>query len=82
MKLNINEQVRVKLTAAGIKEYERYYRELMPVGTKEEYFYPRLDAEGWHRTQLWCLMQEFGPAIYMGMPDVFFENNEIEVIEK
>jgi hypothetical protein len=33
-------------------------------------------------TELWSVMQVFGNGIYMGMLDPFFENNEIEIIQK
>ncbi len=80
MKINLNDNCRVKLTEAGIKQWIEWHKELRLPPKAQAYFEtPRLDPSGLHQTQLWCLMQIFGPAIHIGIGDVFFEDNEILV---
>lgn len=72
MDFNINETVLVKLTDHGrsvrAREHARWTAE---AGVKLEYHPPKEDAEGWSSWQLWSLMREFGPHIYMGGPLCF-----------
>ncbi len=79
MKTNLNAVVRVKLTDAGDKTYRQFHERL--IGLPLDLIPPRLDADGFFKTQLWVLMQVFGPVTFMGMGNQHFENNEIEIVE-
>ena len=66
---NLNGSVRVKLTPAGIEHYRKIMRDLGMDRYKPEYVEPYgIDADGWYRTQLWRLMQDFGEGIIMSGP--------------
>jgi len=67
--MNFNDEVRVRLTALGLQDYGRRLRELnqrLPPG-KGFSEQPRLDAEGYYRTQLWSLASDFGHLCGLGM---------------
>jgi hypothetical protein len=58
---NLNSSVRVKLTKAGLKHYSTRY------GVRREPpAQPKLDDEGYYRTELWSLMNDFGSVLYNG----------------
>ena len=63
--VNLNNRVRAKLTPYGL-ECHRTDFERMFADYNIDYRPPRLDAEGYLDTQLWCLMQEYGPYITIG----------------
>ena len=67
IKFNVNYQVRVKLTPYGVsclyKNYQRQKEIWEGVGLNQ--FTIRLDEDGYYRTQLWSLMQEFGEHIHL-----------------
>ena len=65
VKLNINDQVSVKLTDAGKARWRGLF------GRTPPYFVV---------VPLWELMQMFGPGLHMGMTDMYFVDNEIEVL--
>jgi hypothetical protein len=67
MKININALVKVKLTQTG----EARYKGLMGLSGE----YNNLEMP------LWELMEIFGPGLHMGMIEMYFENNEIEIYE-
>lgn len=73
--MNINDEVEVTLTEAGMDQREAYWRSLRPSARAM----PKREAV-W-RTQLWCVMQELGPATYMGGPNLIV-NNELRVEAK
>lgn len=80
--LNINAKVRIKLTERGLQHLRQAhdarnaaYRGIAPFGDFKE---PKVDSEGWHETQLWCVMQDLGPAIIMGCPVPFETTIQIE----
>ena len=73
MIINLNDTVKVKLTAVGLQyliDTDSIYLKISNYNKKT----------GWITTQLWQLMQEFGGAIYMGC-HAPFEKNDIELIE-
>jgi hypothetical protein len=71
--LNINETVRVKLTAAGLAEYRRRRKDLNArIGSpKPSPTDPKLDAEGYYSCQLWALMADFGHLMRAGLVPPF-----------
>lgn len=77
---NINDEVAVRLTAHGREVHRRNYLnlELSP----SEYRPPIEDAEGWSHWQLWDLMQEFGPHIYMGGKNCFATDIRVKANDK
>lgn len=78
MRLNINDNVRVKLTPYGRQMHRANY-DAMPTATRERYKYspPDEDESGWSTWQLWDLMREFGTHVGFGM--LPFET-EIEIV--
>jgi hypothetical protein len=76
MMFNINNEVRVQLTAYGREVWKGQYDEL----NKLIYPSPPLgpprqpDAKGWLTEQLWTIMNVFGPCLYMGGKQVFKHN--------
>jgi hypothetical protein len=76
MQLNMNDQVRVTLTTYGAQVWNARYD---GINIPAEHL-PAPCAPGDEvKTQLWDLMQVFGPGIHMGMSEVPFLKNEIEV---
>lgn len=67
MKINLNDQVSVKLTPFGQARWRGLY------GTTPSAFLVM---------PLWELMTIFGPSLHIGMPEVCFVDNEIEVLGK
>jgi hypothetical protein len=81
MKLNLNQQVKVKLTPVGVEalrlnHYADCFR-LYPEDLIPEFVPPEVDAEGYTTFQLWILMNQLGPHIGMGKQSVF-ETFEIQ----
>lgn len=70
--LNLNECVKVKLTEDGLRLYREYWLKLGLMGNE-----PRIGADGYYETELWGLMEVFGPELYNGQMKVFFEGNNI-----
>ena len=78
MKFNINDHVRVKLTAAGKRIMQENHNELYSIMRNPPAFVlPKEDDDGWSSWQLWCLMHEFGSHIRMAC-ELPFES-EIEI---
>lgn len=71
MDININDPVKVKLTATGHK----ILNELTYITVLKE------DKEGWSEWQLWELMQVFGPHLALGN-SVPFENNILRIVRR
>jgi len=81
MKININEYVRVKLTAHGRAVHAAdHARRWAQHGRSMPYNPPEEDAEGWSRWQLWALMEAFGPHVGHGAPLCF--ETEIELRDR
>lgn len=79
--LNINSQIRVRLTPTGQVALERHYFPLCQELKKPmAELLPKADAEGWHSFELWDFMSIFGPSLHMGMPNPIIYNNDIEVL--
>jgi hypothetical protein len=81
MRLNINSEVRVRLTPKDLAQLEKNHNEIF--GTKlsmlNEYPFraPETDTEGYCRIQLWTLMSEFGPFMCNGMELLFDTNIDV-----
>ena len=83
MDFNINDKVRVKLTAHGRACLERNHVEFWArTGRPAPYAYtpPKEDADGWSEWQMWSLMHELGPHTHMGVL-VPFETT-IQIVER
>ena len=79
IKFNINDYVRVKLTPYGIScLYKRYLKD-REYWNKNNKFCVVTDDDGYYETQLWCLMQEFGEYMTMGIGQTPFETEIILV---
>lgn len=70
--MNLNDIVYVKLTDHGRHLMRQNHTEFW-AGRRAPYEFklPREDAQGWSPWQLWHLMQEFGPHIYLGGDNAF-----------
>jgi hypothetical protein len=88
MKININDEVKVKLTENGREIYfhkddEHRKQEVAEKGYYPPYFqpqYPRVDDEGYTTFQIWELMQIYGKHINVcSLP---FKNTEMIVIQQ
>lgn len=76
-RVNINTMVAVVLTENGATIYNEYHEKYLILPSYE--YKPVVKGQQ-VRMPLWDLMQTFGKNIYMGMPQVPFENNEIEFL--
>lgn len=81
MNININTQVSVILTDAGLKCHNNYYLDLFQYAPSQAEIYLKDENNRIYSGELWGLMQVFGRDIYMGMPQIFFENNDIEFLD-
>jgi hypothetical protein len=70
--LNVNDRVRVRLTPSGLHRLNIYY-----AAFKQK---PRLDGE-FYESSLWELMAIFGQLLHMGMTEIPFVDNRIEVLK-
>lgn len=76
MKLNLNEQVKVKLTDLGLKILEDDYNRLkMSIPHLEDYMPLKIDAQGYSKMQLHELMSKFGKYMCMDISDLPIEMN-------
>jgi hypothetical protein len=66
IKVNLNDQVSVKLTREGINRYYQFHEDLGIISDG-----PGIDESGWYKDQLWSIMMIFGPVIYLGGPNMF-----------
>ena len=69
--LNINSNVRIKLTPYGIEKIKKQYGKLY----FEESIQPSADKDGFYAIQLWRLMNTFGEDMYMGNTNFPFDSN-------
>lgn len=68
LEVNLNETVEVVLTKEGAAVYNRRWDDKPWMAN----FTPNKLNEGdTLRTQIWCLMQDFGPSINIGMKPLF-----------
>lgn len=73
MKFNINDKVKVKLTAAGRDELRAQYEDLQQICTSlRPYQEPVEDEQGYSVWQLWHLMSTFGELMCNG-GDLYFD---------
>lgn len=72
MKININENINVRLTPQGQELIRKHY------ATYNVTWHP--NADGWYKFQLWDLMNIFGPHLYAGCR-VPFEDCDIYLEE-
>lgn len=73
-KLNLNDNVKVKLTSFGLEILSMRYKERNGNSTD---FVPTIDENGYTEYQLWELMNIFGEYYYVGAAELPFELNEI-----
>lgn len=67
--LHLNDIVRVRLNEEGLRIYRARVEALnasLPPWAKGFPLEPRVDEEGYYRTSLWELMQDFGQHIHLG----------------
>jgi len=81
---NLNHYVKIKLSAVGLAEHKRLHDELYEYiisrgGKRPEYVPPKLDEEGWHQVQLWCVMQEYGHLVGMGKEPPFETTMQLQM---
>ncbi len=71
--VNVNDEVRVKLTARGRELHRKEHEYLFNPwdGEVPTYRPPVEDIDGWSTWQLWRLMQCFGPRMGNGIPVPF-----------
>jgi hypothetical protein len=74
--MNTNTVVKVVLTASGAKIYNAWMWQF-PLQARA----PEVEAGHVLETELWQVMQIFGPHIFHGMLETPFVNNEIEILE-
>lgn len=77
MIVNINDQVKVRLTDAGHQCWHDFWTKEV----KRTFLLPAPDAQGRYTFNIWTLMQVFGPSTYHGQPKMFFVDNQIEILE-
>jgi hypothetical protein len=75
MNVNINSRCKVVLTEFGAKTYNEFHSQFKNYRPKE------LNVDDVLEDSLWSLMRVFGPSIHLGMIEVPFKNNEIEIME-
>lgn len=66
VKVNVNDNVRVKLTALGRRIYQDVWKSNPP----------QVDSEGYSQFQMWDLMRTYGDHLYLG-GDLLFETEMI-----
>ena len=73
MKVNINDEVKVKLTAHGRDCLVEYGGEFLDVQTTLA-LYMSTDKDGYHHFQLWKLVEIFGKYMWHGGEQLFEDN--------
>jgi hypothetical protein len=70
--ININDQVKVRVTAVGHRalksDHFELFRERGHTRAMELYTPPREDTDGWSTWTMWDLMRRLGPHMRMGNP--------------
>lgn len=74
--VNLNSSIKVKLTPMGKKILQDRHDDLREhvqsvSGSDIGPYSPRLDDNGYYTTQLWILMNVFGPYMTMGIEEPF-----------
>jgi hypothetical protein len=76
IKVNLNDKVSVRLTAAGEAAWARSWKQTSPQGVPDCIRDSATNGE-WVTFQLWELMNTFGPLCLMGFNGLPFVNNEV-----
>ena len=80
-KWNLNDLVKVKLTAYGVKVHFNYYNAINEAHDRTiippAQCMPNIDGNGYTTYQLWDFINIFGSSIHMGMQNVI---DPIEII--
>lgn len=73
--LNINSNVRIKLTSFGIKRLKENHEELRKKYPSAigKFIPPAVDEEGFCEMQLWVVMKKFGDLLYNSCENPPFE---------
>ena len=73
--LNINSNVRIKLTSFGIKRLKENHEELRKryPSAIGKFIPPAVDKDGFCEMQLWKVMKQFGDLLYIGCENPPFE---------
>lgn len=83
MKFNVNNNVRVRLTAEGLDilrvQHEKLAKEYPKVLAYRAPFTPPASVDGWTTYQLWWLMAVFGNYMSCGCNPPF--ETEIDIVE-
>ncbi|HZJ98465.1 MAG TPA: hypothetical protein VFC79_00575, partial [Tissierellaceae bacterium] len=69
--VNLNDEVKVKLTKEGVQELARQHKELRELLLEKSprdigEFVLMLDDKGYYHTQLWSLIEKFSKYIRLG----------------
>jgi len=84
VKFNLNQPMRFRATATGLKALLEKYESL---GIPQHFRVPAQDADGWSTAQAWSVMEDYGPAMRLGgkpaiLPGVqFFVENPARASE-
>lgn len=72
MRLNLNDNIRVKLTEHGKDIYYHQYDRINKLLGREvcKPSYPEVDEDGYTTFQLWCFMELYGVHMGMTLPNV------------
>lgn len=72
LRINLNEEVKVKLTDLGKEIYYHRYDDLNERAGREVIrpSFPKVDADGYTRFQLWDFINLYVNHIWMGFPNV------------
>lgn len=70
-RMNMNEYVKVKLTPYGKEIFTTHCPQWYLIVSE------RGDKEGYVKIQMWELFEIFGSCLFLGNPNLPFENNEI-----
>ena len=72
MRLNLNDEIKVKLTEHGKNIYYHQYDQLNTALGREvcKPSYPKVDEDGYTTFQLWCFIELYGVHIGMSLPNV------------
>ena len=73
-RFNINDYVKVKLTAHGYNVHEMHYKKYLGANYNEKYYAPAVDREGFTKYQLWEFMNIFGEYMFNGSEQVIEDN--------
>lgn len=82
MKINLNDEVKVKLTEVGVQRLAELHYELNEDVKRRNgkglgHFVLRLDQDGYYKTQLWALCDKFSPFMKLGSESAFKDNEII-----